>query len=70
VRHPDWALAYVLEDWRKRGRKTLNDAWEVARPLEIGDELDEARLRPLLDEAIRKMQVYVTALTEARDGSA
>lgn len=53
--HPDWALAYILTDWKRN--RAVSKAYKA-----VCDGADDAPA--LLAEALRKCRVYVKALEE------
>jgi hypothetical protein len=53
--HPDWALAYILQDWRRKRA--------VAKAYKAVCDADPDALA-LLKEAHRKCEVYAAALRE------
>lgn len=79
MRHPDWAAAYILSDWKQRGRKSVQAVYDVTQILEMrrGEQpenteyvrLSEKMVKEHIDEAIRKLEVYIQALKDARNKS-
>jgi len=61
--HPDWALAYILQDWKKRGRKTVVDAYELASE-RSNDIIHKNYVKQAIQEARRNLAAYVYALDQ------
>lgn len=86
MKHPDWAAAYILVDWNKRGRKAVQriqeemknheEFVEAASDFEHEAEANvyirnsEREVVMAIDEAIKRFEVYLAALKDARDGTA
>lgn len=54
-KHPDWALAYILQDWKRN--RAVSKAYKA-----VCDGAPDADA--LVAEALRKCEVYVAALKE------